>query len=178
MSEFDVNKAKTETKQSNAQLESALNNFKEAVDSKADTVAQKREKLNHLMGDKRQAAQDFIENTFEGAESFLDRQTDLLRRTLNNTRSETESFLKEVQSSIDVFTRDVQNSVSRLLGGMEDRRITTFSTLFLAGCLVGSFFGRRYMARGVESNIDLLEDQGMGKADINPETSSDMRKIA
>ncbi|MFL5814278.1 MAG: hypothetical protein ACJ763_11925 [Bdellovibrionia bacterium] len=176
MSEFDVNKAKTETKQSNAQLENALNHFKDAVDSGAENVGQKRQKLNHLMDDKRQAAQDFLENTFEGAESFLDRQSDLLKRTLNSTRSETEGFLKDVQSSIDTFTRDVQNSVSRMLGGMEDRRITTFTTLFLAGCLFGSFFGRRYMGRS--SNIDLLEDQSAGKADINPSTSGDMRKIA
>lgn len=178
MSDLDVNKAKSETKQSNVQLEKALNHFKDAVDSGAETVGQKRERLNNLMDDKRQAAQDFIENTFEGAESFLNRQNDLLHKTLHNTRSEAESFLKDVQGSIESFTQDVQNSVSKMLGGMEDRRITTFTTLFLAGCLVGSFLGRRYMGRSSSSNIDIIEDQNLDRANLNPNTSSEMRKIA
>jgi DNA anti-recombination protein RmuC len=178
MSDFEVNKAKGETKQSNAQLEKALNHFKDAVDSGAESVGQKREKINSLVDNKKQAAQDFLENTFEGAESFVDRQSGLLHKALNNTRSETEHFLKDVQSSIDAFSQDVQSSVSKMLGGMEDRRITTFATLFFAGALLGTFFGRRYMARSASSDRDVIQEQNVGKADINPNVTGEMRKIA
>jgi ABC-type transporter Mla subunit MlaD len=179
MSEFEVNQAKNETEQSNAQLEKALDHFKDAVDTGAETVGQKREKLNHLMGDKRQAAQDFIQNTFEGAETLLNRQTELLHRTLTNTRTETENFLKDVQIAVDSFARDLQGSVSRLLGGLEDRRVTTFATLFLAGCLVGSFLGRRYMSRAAPPTTeDWIQETDELRADINPATSEEMKKIA
>lgn len=181
-SDYEINKAKSETQQSNAQLEKALDHFKDAVDSGAETVGQQRQKLNTLMDDKKQAAQDLLENTFEGAENFLNRQNDLLHRTLTNTRSETESFLKDVQRSFDSFAQDVQGSVSRMLGGLEDRRITTFATLFLAGCLVGSFLGRRYMSRSSESNMDVIQELGpepfQERADIIPSTESEMKKVA
>ncbi len=157
MSEYEINKAKSETLQSNAKLEQALDHFKDAVDTKAESVEQKR-----------QAAKDFIENTFEGAESFLDRQTDMLHRTLSNTRSETENFLKDVQKSVDAFTLDLQNSVSRMLGRMDDRRLTTFTSLFLAGCLVGSYLGRRYLSRRESDQT----------SDLNPATAIEMKKIA
>lgn len=166
MSEFEINKAKSETRASNAQLEQALDNFKDAVDSRAETVGMRRDKINHLMEDKKQAAQEFIEGSFESAEQFLDRQSDMLHKTLSNTRSEAQNFLKDIQVAIDAFADDVRNSVSKMLGGLEDRRVTTFTTLFFAGCLVGGFLGRRYMNRGSQT------------AEINPNTSEEMKKIA